>query len=834
MLKEFKYLNKMMIRTIKDNIMQLLAIIVIGAIAVTLFVGLIANASAFENQVNHVYSSGNLSDIWVTTTKYDEKDQKVLNAYLEDDEKVEGRLYVPCTSGGKNIYLTVVHELPSISKPYGELELSSSSTEQDFLYLNYDLKVSDDVLYKQGLYNLDDSYTFSLDISSYNVSTIASALDALGYVKEGGKNIFLEDNINFTSKVTGFMHHPENITKANYNTSVVLMSDHMFRTSLMNLLHENFKEDVVETIYNMVSSFIGFNRLDAEYLTNPNQYVIDTNSSRNVDELQKLIENYFKNKSNNNLYMVSQRGGMPFYMTINADVSQAKAFTFVFPMVFYLVAVLVILTTLSQMVLKDRNKIGTLKALGIRNSMIMLHYVSLTVVLVLLGIIIGEILGPIIIPPILGTKYGLIYSLPPRQYTFPWAYGLISGLIFLLVAVVVTMIICRKEISLKPSESMRPAVSKYSVKLREKPIKSKLYAPKMALRNIFMHIPKSAMVVIGVLGCTALLVCGFGIEDTINNGINQDKIRFYTQDINVTFNANKSKAEVSDELDAMEEIKCYEFYNQATTSASFDSTQIECAFFLIADDSTFKKVDFDVNEVALSKKHAEKLNVQVGDKINFTYGSKTYSSIVGTIYESFVYNGLMIHESNSCLGESKLKYQYLSIDVKDGYDVNVVKEKLLKLSFVKDTITQVEWQNTVKDLMSGIYVMTNAIKVFAIILGIVVLYNLTLLNYKERSRDIATLKVLGFSRLEILNSLILEGLGLTFVGVTIGLIVGYPFLLAVMLTNKVALVDYLYHIYPVTYLISFALTFGVAFIINLILSYRIKKIQMVESLKSVE
>ena len=136
--------------------------------------------------------------------------------------------------------------------------------------------------------------------------------------------------------------------------------------------------------------------------------------------------------------------------------------------------------------------------------------------------------------------------------------------------------------------------------------------------------------------------------------------------------------------------------------------------------------------------------------------------------------------------------------------------------------------------MGGIGVMTNAVKIFAILLGIVVIYNLTLMNFKERSRDIATLKVLGFNQKEIMRSLIIESLSLTLIGVLLGLALGYPFMLAVLENNIVSLVSYLYHIYFKTYIYAFLLTFGVAAVINVLLSLRIRKVRMVESLKSVE
>jgi putative ABC transport system permease protein len=156
------------------------------------------------------------------------------------------------------------------------------------------------------------------------------------------------------------------------------------------------------------------------------------------------------------------------------------------------------------------------------------------------------------------------------------------------------------------------------------------------------------------------------------------------------------------------------------------------------------------------------------------------------------------------------------------------------LSYLLEADTTEDWTRQIDDIMSGVHIMTNAVKGFAIVLAIIVLYNLALLNFRERTRDIATLKVLGFTKNEIASSLLWETMSLTLLGVILGMLLGYPFLLAVLKLNTVQLVQYQYHIYALTYVISFILTFIVAFAVNAILSYGTGKVKMVESLKSVE
>lgn len=826
------YLAKMSIRNIKQNVMQFISIIAIGAIAMTLFVGLLANADVFQAQVDDVYSQGNLASIYVTCQTYDKDDYSSLSSFLDEGDEIDSRYYLPATLNSYSIYLTVVHSLPSISKPYGEIETSEENSETDFLYVDNDLKNTSGS-FQSDLYSLGDEITFSMDISSYSFEKYTSFIES--FLKDKNKNPLTSDKISLTSNVTGFMSYPENITKASYNSSVVLISDSLFRKSIDKFIREYFKEESLVTVYSLFSVFLGFNEYESEYLTNPNQYLIKTKDS-NIDALKDKIENYYENKGINNLYLLTSKDNMPFYVTIDNDVTQARQFTFVFPMVFFLVAVLVILTTLSQLVVKDRKNIGTLKAIGVSKSQIMSQYLFTTGTLVLLGIIIGLIIGPLLIPNILGQKYLIIYSLPTPKYHFPVWQGLLASFLFLAVSLLVTYLICKKEVSLKPSESMRPPVSKIKASSNSKNTKPAFFSIQMARRNILMNKVKSIMVVIGVLGCTALLVCGFGIEDTVNHGISHDMSYFHSEDIALSFSSNKSYDELNEDIMSIEGVESFEPSLTSSTNVYIDDgPQMDTMIYVIPDTSIYKKIDFDVNSVAISEKVARNTETKEGDYINFTFKSVTYNMKVSLVYEAFFYNGIMVHEGNEQFASlSNFTYSAASVKLKDNYSPDTVKKDFEVLTYISYARTQQDWKDNVNNVMSGVLVMTNAVKIFAILLGVVVLYNLTLMNFKDRTRDIATLKVLGFSRFEILNSLLFESLILTFIGVVLGMLVGYPFLLAVMMTNVVALVEYLYIIYPLTYVYAFLLTFVVAVVINLILSHHIKKVKMIESLKSVE
>lgn len=822
-------LFKMVLRTLKSNFFQFLAILSIGAIAVTLFTGLLSNADVFSTQVQQVYTDGNLADIWVTTKKYDSNDKKQIASFLKDGESIEERLYIPVNGMSHSFYLAVVKELPDISRPYGK-----NYEESDFVYLDRSifeetgntLKVLDDI-------------TFSLDISSYKTKEMKSLISLLDFfVKDGGENVFKKEKIDLVTKVTGFMDFPENINKASYQSSVVLMSDSVFKKIIRSLFYDNYKESYIPYMYSFIAPLLNLNSLESETISNPNQYLIKTNSTTDCEELSKRINSYFQSKEENNLLYVTDRDQMPFYITISNDVKQARQFTFVFPMVFFLVAVLVILTTLSQLVLKDRSKIGTLKAMGVKKGLIYFSYILLTDLIILLSLIIGEVLGPILIPFILGQKYHIIYTLPQRQYYFPVLSCLLTAAAFLFLASFVTFLVLHKEVSLKPCESMRPSPVK--MKTKEKNLRKRerlsFFSFKMAMRNIWLNKAKSIMVILGVMGCTALLVCGFGIEDTVNYGIQHDIQIFKREDLSLTFSVSKTKEEIQEDILSIDGVKSVEStLSSYCTVYKEDGPMENTTITIIDDDSQIKKVDFDIYSIAVSQKVARKIGVSIGDDISFQLNNDIYEGKVGVVYEAFFYNGIMIHESNPILSDlGKLSYQGAGVFLKDDADEDAVQERLGQIPYVFDCKSKKEWAERIQSVMSGILVMTNAVKVFAILLGVVVLYNLSLMNFKERARDIATLKVLGFSKWEIMKSLLFESMSLTLIGVILGLGLGYPFMLSVLMTNIVELVEYIYKIQILSYVLAFLLTFGVAIFINFILSSKTKSIKMVESLKSVE
>lgn len=833
----FRYLAKMGSREVKSNWAQFLSIVAIGGIAVTLFVGLLANAESFEKRVDETYSSGNLADLWVTTDGYRGKDQALIEKTVGEGCSVEGRFEMNASLYGHSVYTAIENGMPEINKPSEILSTSESNSDSDHFLI--DTAFADGV--DRNFFGLGKPMPVIIDISSYDLSQYADKMAE--YVLPGGTNLLSETSWTLDFTATGFMKHPENVTRANYNTSTVLIGSQTFKRSLDALLAKNYTPEGIKKVY---EGFLvelnwgdGTPESDLDLLPAPNQYLVTVSDKTRVSGLKSSIEEAFAGKSVNNLLLVTTRDSMPFAITMQNDVKQARNFTFVFPFVFFAVAILVILTTTSQIILKERTQIGTLKALGLSQAQIYGHYIGLTLAVVGIGTLIGEILGPILIPFILGQKYDILYSLPARTYVFPTFYGLLTAFLFLFVAALTTFLVCHKEVRLKPAESMRPAIPSLKVRgeSRVNLKGTKGLSAKMAFRNIKLDPVKSLMVVIGVLGCTALLVCGYGIEDTVYYGIDHDLALAENAQVTLTFGSAQKKARLEHDLLAFDDVASFEGYSKSASTACLagGGPQSDTAVYLLSNttDSHFK-VDFPLEEVAISEKVAGEIGAKEGDTVSFTYGSSTYTSTVGAVYTAFVFNGVLVHADSHILGAGEPSFLGAWVDVKEGVDPTQVKAEALTLTYVSEADTQQDWRNQINDVMSGVLIMTNAVKIFAILLAVVVLYNLALLNFRQRIRDIATLKVLGFSKLEIAESLLWETMSLTFAGVVVGLLLGFPFLYLVLYENRVDLVMYLYTIYPLTYVYAFLLTFVVAYAVNALFSFRSGKVKMVESLKSVE
>ena len=837
-------LNKKLCRQTLSGWKQFLSIIAMGGIAMTLFVGLLSNAQSLSRRVETFYQEGNLPSIWVLTKEHESNlgEEFKLAGILDEEDQTETRFQISAKVNSSSCYGAIVSQRPTLSKPVEMIE-DESPGGSDFFYIDKGISAADGTV-KDPELNTGKTVALTYRIFDY-MPGLSNMLEALSesnpeyFISAAKKNELFQGSLIAHAKITGIMTFPENIQSARYNNSTYLMSKSVFLSSFHEALGDYFSEEGRA----LIESYLG---IDLEEAPSPNTFPQDNEllvklKDPSTEEAKcAAIKSYFADHETfgeNNLWQLLNRSLNPWSSAVDTEVLEATQLTFVFPFVFFFVALLVILTTLSQIILKERIQIGTMKALGLSKGQIYFHYFSLTFSLVAIGTLIGFILGPLIIPTIMSMKYSLLYTLPARNpFVFPFWQAFAAFFVFAVSAIFVSWLVIHKEISLSPAESMRSEVVSFKEKKRpggkkKSPVSLSIA---MAFRNIRINKLKSAMVVTGVFGCTALLLCGFGIEDTLDNGINNDLNGFYSSSLNVAYAVSRNGE--SDLPSYSDKIESVDQYCSFGSSIRFQGKEMDSSLRLISDAHPFFKWELaPKGTITVSSKVRETLGVEVGDTIQFSFDSRLMTAEVGKILDTFALHGVFGYYADPFFSYPNPSFTSAWVQAKEGYTPAQVKADLMEnCSYLSTVRTREDTADQINSVMNGIRIMTNAVKVFAILLAFVVLYNLALLNFRERSRDIATMKVLGFSRREIALSLLFETMSLTALGIFLGFFAGYPFMYAVLAVNRVPLVCFLYDLFPISYLYAFLLTFLSSLLVNLYFSSMTKKIKMVESLKSVE
>ena len=826
-------------RDISRNFLQFIAIIFILATCVSLFLGLTANAYEFNKRVEEVYDSdhGNLADVWITVSDYNEDDYNNIAKFNEDEDKklIEKRLIMPAMYEGYSTYGLMSENLPTINKAYDVESTNEYEEDKDyfFLYIPYEYKtrfehskLGDEVEISYASSSLTN--IFNGVVSAYGDTPLG--IEAKEHISEAFKGE--ETNLNF--KVSAYMSQPENIQNAQFNSAYFLLGSKYFLYKSVNKIIDTYDDSNSYTkgIFEAIRDNILKDSADLdELITNlNNQYVVKLNENIKRDDYINNLNNYFQN--NNRLSSIMNKDNLPSNSVVQNDIQQAKQLTYVFPVIFFVVAILVVLTTISQMILKQRMQIGTLKSLGVRKGRIVFYYMSLMSAVAFIGTGLGSIIGPLTIAKVLDTKYKLLYSLPEFNYYWPVKEMLLVIVLIIVLVSVLTSIIIHNELKLSPADSMRPKAPNY--KFHETKHESKHTSMMMALRNIKIHFTKSLMVIIGIMGCTGLLICGYGIDDTIEYGKNLDMNSYYCTDVNVTY--SPGTLTLKDNIENISGVKNCEEYTVISVQATdidkenFINTQV--IYFDRYDSTNFKYEKWLDDGIGISESTAEQLGVKEDDKVTFILNGEEYTLYVNKVFYTFSIKGLFIYHQTL---EDLVDYKTNAwVNVNNIDEVDRISSEIKDLDGVSSSMTRKERMDTINGYVSAIGQMTIVIKVFAIILAVIVLINLAILNFEERKREIATLRVLGFKRNEIAASLIYEVMILTIVGATLGLFLGYPLTFIVLFVNKTPLVSFYYYVAPISYLFGFALSFLTALVVNLIITRRVNKISMSESLKSIE
>lgn len=855
-----KLLLKMGFQTFKKNIIQFLALILIGIISVTIFIGLVSNALTIQAKVANAYENSNFADILVTTNpknKKDLDDDKKITEILSNKGTYEKRFYSYASLNSFNALFAVSETYPTINKEFNLIKKSEKQTNDNFFVIDRNISYKYSINKMQDGQDLDvgDIATVTLDLSLFDLDdSMINILD--NFLNEGKTNPFKDGKINLNFEITGIMECADNVVHTTISPYVFFCSNSKFKEAIVGILKDRFNDLGASLIYNLGFYEIlgwGDGNIDSDAKDFPyaNQYLIKLNDESQTNDIKNSIKKYFEAKSLNNLYSIQTKEETTNYKTISTDARQAMLMSYIFPFVFFMVTVLIIIASLRQVSTKDRMQIGTLKGIGFKNKEIYAYYLGLFGFIVLLAGIIGSIIGPLIIPNILNVKYKALYTLPQNIFIYPWVYTILTILIFILITNLLVFIVIRRIAILHPSVAMRPKTNKAKHR-KDKTVKNFKkrsafsLSLKISIKDITKDIVKSLMVILGVLGCAMLLVCGFGIEDMGGYGVEHDSFLNSGSDYNLTYLDEIEQSKTDNDLKIIKDDKnitlAYQPYSILTTQIYFNDTSYETNLNIIGPQINFTDNELKshypnelpLDKAVISQKLVEVLGIKENDEIYFTYQGEKIKAIVSNIVYEFYTNGIYLPYKTTLIKKDITKFKNAWVDVDEKINQDIVLNSLKNISYVSGVVTLSQAKDLAKTVTSLLTSMTNAIKVFAILLAIVVMFNISLMNYNEKIREVATLKVLGFKRSEISFSLISTIILTSLIGSIIGLLLGKPFMNLVLYINRVQAVCFNDYISISSYVISFLITFGVSFIVNILLALGTNKIKMVESLKSVE
>lgn len=524
-----------------------------------------------------------------------------------------------------------------------------------------------------------------------------------------------------------------------------------------------------------------------------------------------------------------------------------------FPAIFYLVAVLISLTSMTRMIEEERIEIGTLKALGYTNMQIISKYIIYSLLACIIGGVLGMTVGLYLLPTIVWSLYSMIYNMPHFYCTYRFGIGLIGIILAFICIGGATLLVARKELKQMPSVLMRPKPPKNGKKILLEKIsfiwKRFNFSHKVTARNIFRYKKRAIMTVVGIAGCTGLMLTGFGIRDSVDDIPSAQFNGIFKYDTSITLSNTNGLSDIEEYLKNNESIENFVEVCATTGELSKESTSCNVTVFVPDSldnyNSVYNLIDYQTEEaisisnegIIITDKAAETLGVTVGDEITFIDGDDVqYQFKIENIAKNhvghYVYMSKEIYENN--FKPYKTDIVYLNTKNISDEAQNEILKNILNMDGVASVSSINALMQSVSDMLNTMNYVVLVLIVASAMLDFVVLYNLANINIAERQREIATLKVLGFHDNEVDNYINKENIIFTVLGIALGLILGTFLTSAIIGSIEIDVLKFMRNIKPISYVYSAVITLLFSFIVNFIIHFVLKKIDMIESLKSVE
>lgn len=540
------------------------------------------------------------------------------------------------------------------------------------------------------------------------------------------------------------------------------------------------------------------------------------------------------------------------YACFENDSSIIDGIANVFPVFFFLVAALVCMTTMNRMVEEQRTQIGVLKALGYSEASIMGKYLFYSGSAALIGSVAGFFVGTIMLPYVIWVVYKIMYRLGSFYYVFDAKLALISLVVAICCTMGTTWFSCRQEFKEVAASLMRPKAPKAGKRVfleRVSLVWKRLnFLQKVSVRNVFRYKKRFFMMIIGISGCTALLVTGFGIKDSIKNIVRKQYEEIHVYDLSISLQEDYRADKEKEAIRVMEEygityLPAYETTLDLEVAGQIKSVNLvvirepeNLDGFISLHTGSGKAIEYPkAGEAVIANQLADNYKVGIGDEIwLYDEDRNAIHVTISGICENFVYNYVYIASETYEEQIGAPDYKTLYANIPEEADLHQTAAAVMQVENVSTVSVNEDFKERFTSMMGNLDYVVVVIILCAAALAFIVLYNLNNINITERLREIATIKVLGFYQRETAQYVFRENTVLAGIGCAVGLFLGKLLHAFVMQEAKIDMVSFDVHIQWLSYLYSIILTFVFTWIVNRMMTGKLNRINMAESLKSVD
>lgn len=557
-------------------------------------------------------------------------------------------------------------------------------------------------------------------------------------------------------------------------------------------------------------------------------------------------------------WIITDRNDLPEYSDYGDNADRIKNIGQVFPVIFFLVAALISLTTMTRMVEEQRTQIGTMKALGYKKLDIASKYLSYAFLATAGGSVTGILIGEKILPYIIIKAYGMMYHNVSNslQIHYEWKYALTASVAALVCTVGATILSCRQALAETPASLMRPPAPKEGKRILLERIpflwKHLNFTWKSSLRNLFRYKKRLFMTIFGIAGSMALMLVGYGIQDSVSDIVNLQYANIQHYDGTIISDDDATEQEkkaLTEELDKNEKLEHYTKIQLSKLTAPNGKSNLSVYVYVPENLDNFKKdvtlrnrktkEEYELTDAgaAVSEKTAGLLDLKVGDELTVKKDDREYQVKIAVITENYaghyVYMAPNVYKET--FGEDP-DYADIVFAVRDEYkdQTESIGQKIMESPAVLSISYTASTMDMVNRMLSTLGIVIIVLIVSAGMLAFVVLYNLNNINITERQRELATLKVLGFFDGEVSQYVLRENIILTIAGILFGAVFGILLHRYIIVTVEVDAVMFGRNIRPISFVYCAVITCIFSIIVNIFMHRKLKKIDMVESLKSVE